>query len=71
MVQQPAASHRAKLALNASSISETWQSPTKRSTRGSQALCKIRVMMAGDVIGAYDFEGNNGMCARYAAKLRS
>ncbi len=38
---------------------------------GTQLQCKIRVMMAGDVIGSYDFEGNNGMCARYAARLRS
>ena len=47
----------------------TWYSSTF--DEGTQLQCKIRVMMAGDVIGSYDFEGNNGMCARYAARLRS
>jgi hypothetical protein len=47
----------------------TWYTSTF--DEGTQLQCKIRVMMAGDVIGSYDFEGNNGMCYRYAAKLRS
>jgi hypothetical protein len=47
----------------------TWYTSTF--DEGTQLQCKIRVMMAGDVIGSYDFEGNNGMCARYAARLRS
>jgi hypothetical protein len=47
----------------------TWYSSTF--DEGTQLQCKIRVMMAGEVIGSYDFEGNNVICARYAAKLRS
>jgi hypothetical protein len=47
----------------------TWYSSTF--DEGTQLQCKIRVIMAGEVIGNYDFEGNNGMCARYAARLRS
>jgi hypothetical protein len=47
----------------------TWYSSTF--DEGTQLQCKIRVMMVGDVIGTYEFEGNNVMCARYAAKLRS
>ena len=47
----------------------TWYSSTF--DEGTQLQCKIRVVMAGDVIGSYDFEDNNGMCNRYAAKLRS
>jgi hypothetical protein len=47
----------------------TWYTSTF--DEGTQLQCKIRVVMAGDVIGSYDFEGNNGMCYRYAAKLRS
>jgi hypothetical protein len=47
----------------------TWYTSTF--DEGTQLQCKIRVMMAGEVIGSYEFEGNNGMCARYAAKLRS
>ena len=40
-------------------------------SRGPSCKCKIRVMMAGPVINKYEFEGNNGMCVRYAARLRS
>jgi len=47
----------------------TWYSSTF--DEGTQLQCKIRVMMAGDVIGGYEFDGNNNMCMRYAAKLRS
>jgi hypothetical protein len=47
----------------------TWYSSTF--DEGTQLQCKIRVVMASDIIGSYDFECNNGMCGRYAAKLRS
>jgi hypothetical protein len=47
----------------------TWYSSTF--DEGTQLQCKIRVIMAGDIIGSYDFEGNNGTCMRYAARLRS
>ena len=47
----------------------TWYSSTL--DEGTQLQCNIRVVMADDVIGSYDFEGINGMCYRYAAKLRS
>jgi hypothetical protein len=47
----------------------TWYSSTF--DEGTQLQCKIRVMMAGDVIGSYEFDGNNNMCMRYANKLRS
>ena len=45
----------------------TWYSSTF--DEGTQLQCKLRVIMTGDVIGSYDFEGNNGMCARYANRL--
>ena len=47
----------------------TWYSSTF--DEGTQPQCKIRVMMAGQVIDKDEFAGNNGMCARYAARLRS
>jgi hypothetical protein len=47
----------------------TWYSSTF--DEGTQYQCKIVVMMAGDAIGRFNFEGDNGMCGRYAAKLRS
>jgi hypothetical protein len=34
----------------------TWYSSTF--DEGTQLQCRIRVVMAGDVIGSYDFEGN-------------
>jgi hypothetical protein len=47
----------------------TWYTSTF--DEGTQLQCKIRVMMAGEIIDRYDFEGNNTMCGRYAARLRS
>lgn len=47
----------------------TWYSSSF--DEGTQYQCKIRVIMAGDLIGSFDFEGNNGTCMRYAARLRS
>jgi hypothetical protein len=49
----------------------TWYSSTF--DEGTQLQCKIRVITGAtsDVITGSDYEGNNGMCARYAAKLRS
>jgi hypothetical protein len=47
----------------------TWYSSTF--DEGTQLQCRIRVIMAGEVIDSYDFEGNNGMCMRYAARLSS
>jgi hypothetical protein len=49
----------------------TWYSSTF--DEGTQLQCKIRVMTAAtsDIITGSDYEGNNGMCSRYASKLRS
>ena len=49
----------------------TWYSSTF--DEGTQFQCKIRVMTGAtsDIITGSDYEGNNGMCSRYAAKLRS
>lgn len=45
----------------------TWFSGTF--DEGTQLKCVIRVMMNGDVVGRWDFEGNNGYCMRYARRL--
>jgi hypothetical protein len=37
---------------------------------GTQSNCTIRVIMKGDVIGSFDWEGNEGRCFRYAQQLR-
>jgi hypothetical protein len=35
---------------------------------GTQLSCQIRAIMKGNVIGTFDFEGNEG-CGRYARQL--
>jgi hypothetical protein len=49
----------------------TWYTSTF--DEGTQLQCKIRIMTTppSETITGSDYEGNNGMCARYAAKLRS
>jgi len=38
---------------------------------GTETKCQIRAIMNGNVIGSWDYEGNEGQCQRYAARLRS
>ncbi len=45
-----------------------WMSRTM--DEGTELKCVIRVIMAGDVIGSFDFD-NDGRCGRFAARLRS
>jgi hypothetical protein len=47
----------------------TWRTGTI--AEGNQYQCRIRVMMAGNVIGSFEGEGDAGSCQEYAAKLRS
>jgi len=47
----------------------TWRS--SRFVDGTQYGCRIRVVMAGDVIGSYEGSGDIGGCASYAGRLRS
>lgn len=48
-----------------------WNSSTF--DEGTQLQCKIKIATThpGDIISRYDFDGNIGMCSRYAARLRS
>jgi hypothetical protein len=43
---------------------------TSTVVEGTQRKCTIRAIMKGDVIGSFDFEGNEGRCARYAQLLQ-
>jgi hypothetical protein len=36
---------------------------------GSEYKCTLRAIVSGDVITAWDFDGNNGPCLRYAERL--
>ncbi len=47
----------------------TWRKSTVAG--GDQYGCRIRVVMAGDVIGSYEGSGDIGSCSQYANKLRS
>ena len=42
---------------------------TRNLVEGTEYRCQIRVVMNGDVIGTFDWEGNNGGCQRYASML--
>lgn len=43
---------------------------TGRVVEGTTAQCRIRAIMQGDLIGSFDYEGNNGACMRYASLLK-
>lgn len=45
----------------------TWRNSTVYG--GDQYGCKIRVVMAGNVIGSFSGSGDVGSCQEYAAKL--
>lgn len=44
---------------------------TGQVVEGTTSQCRIRAIMQGEVIGSFDYEGNNGACLRYATMLRS
>jgi hypothetical protein len=43
---------------------------TRTVDEGTEYKCQIRAIMADDVIGSFDFEGNEANCRRYAAMLQ-
>jgi hypothetical protein len=45
-----------------------WTTSTIR--EGTQSQCTIRAIMSGDVIGSFDWEGNEGGCSGYARSLQ-
>lgn len=46
----------------------TWETGTVAG--GDQYRCRLRVTMAGNVIGSFEGEGDAGTCQEYADKLR-
>ncbi len=38
---------------------------------GPPSKCTIRAVMRGEVIGSFDWEGNEGQCSHYALMLRA
>jgi hypothetical protein len=44
---------------------------TRTLDEGTELKCQIRVIMSGDLISSWDFEGNEGYCGRYANRLRT
>ncbi len=46
-----------------------WGSIAETSAKGDKQ-CQIRAIMNGDVIASLDYQGDEGLCQRYAARLR-
>jgi hypothetical protein len=38
--------------------------------KGEKGKCQIRATMDGDLIASFDYEGDEELCQRYAARLR-
>ena len=47
-----------------------WGFPELSSKGTKEKQCQIRATMNGDVIGSLDYEGDDSLCQRYAARLR-
>jgi hypothetical protein len=49
-----------------------WGSPNMITTPPSRdATCQIRATMNGDLVGSLEYQGDEKLCQRYAARLRS
>jgi hypothetical protein len=49
-----------------------WGSPSPSTTPPSRdATCQIRATMNGDLVGSLEYQGDEKLCQRYAARLRS
>jgi hypothetical protein len=46
-----------------------WGSP-KMTTPTHDATCQIRATMNGDIVGSLEYQGDEKLCQRYAARLR-
>jgi len=47
-----------------------WGSPST-TTPSRDATCQIRATMNGDLVGSLEYQGDEKLCQRYAARLRS
>jgi hypothetical protein len=47
-----------------------WGSPELSSKGAKDKQCQIRATMNGDVIGSFDYEGDESLCQRYTTRLR-
>jgi hypothetical protein len=41
-----------------------------RNVGGTENKCQVRVIMKGDIIRAWDYEGREASCQQYAARLQ-
>jgi hypothetical protein len=46
-----------------------WGSP-KLTTPSRDTTCQIRATMNGDIVGSLEYQGDQKLCERYAARLR-
>ncbi len=47
-----------------------WGSPNM-TPASRDATCQIRATMNGDIVSSLEYQGNEALCQRYAARLRS
>jgi hypothetical protein len=47
-----------------------WGSPVNPTKPAQDKQCQIRATMNGDVIESFDYQGDESLCQRYAARLR-
>jgi hypothetical protein len=74
MVGQPLSAAIAKLGVPSEERSIAGQKVYIWSNRtldeGTELRCQVRVIMNGEVIGSFDFEGHQYRCQRYANMLQ-
>jgi hypothetical protein len=47
-----------------------WGSLELTPTKSQEKKCQIRATMNGDLVGSLDYQGDETLCQRYAARLR-
>jgi hypothetical protein len=73
LVGQPmeAAISRLGMPTEATTIADTKVYIWSTGGEGPPSKCTIRAVMRGEVIGSFDWEGNEGQCSHYALMLRA
>jgi hypothetical protein len=73
LVGQPIEAAIAKLGVSTevTTIADTKVYIWSTGGQGPPSKCTIRAVMRGEVIGSFDWEGNEGQCSHYALMLRA
>ena len=73
LVGQPIEAAIAKLGVptEVTTIADTKVYIWSTGGQGPPSMCTIRAVMRGEVIGSFDWEGNEGQCSHYVLMLRA